>query len=189
MRRWNLIKAIGGLGSSAVMSTHAVVNARAESGLPTDFDPSNKEEVSRFLNELFTQIEELRQFREEVQQGKGKMGELENEIQSLSVPQKEAVKAICRTSQKWNFGIETQHPVDEESDLSTNSNWQRASYKTTVSAEITIPVCCCGGVVYTGKDFDDFDYTQKLEWFYDGSEVKNVTQTVEADSKYYGVVG
>lgn len=176
-KRRRVLKTIGA-GLTGLAMTGTVEASDNDPLTNTDFDPSKREEVLKFLYQTFeysssrsdADIESLRSTLKK----------------RLSTKQKESIGDAW----KDDIGFSVKKTERRGSTTSPDDVQPQAwdSYSYTISTSITIPICPTFPPGCYDAEFAAYDLTHELQWFYSDGEVTSGSATVDGTGHNYAVV-
>jgi hypothetical protein len=210
MERRKFLKTTGTAIGAISATTGTVVgdsgSQRGPSGIDTDFRPSQSSEIGRFVVNI------LNQFESKGNINKNSFQHIEDKLsdkQLHAVGEYLSNNIEMRTYQKKKYSpansdimLQSSQELDNTQNTSTgdagrltatsSGSYQRAEFENDIDAYIEVgPILQYCGLTpcYKTFTFHAFNFSTKLEWFYDNSTVQNAAQHVSGNGNYYGVVG
>lgn len=185
VQRRKFMSSLAGIGSATAISGNLIGEGRANPGSP-EFDPTDEEEVAEYISEFFERVQNRKQRVQSFKKGDAEARGLEEEVRSLSNEQKEAIQEYMENYASIEYNTGFWFSSTENQEVSTTSEWSRGKYTESISAEVTVPN---PNPLLPDPRFHAFDYSQTLEWYYNGDEVKDADVSTTPNGKYYVIVG
>jgi len=179
MDRRSALKLIGSSVATIGSAGLAAAKPGSDPTPDTGFDPSSREETAEFVHNSFKYGEQKSDY---------EVSSLPSDLrEDLTQQQKTAISEYLQSYAELKFEFDTPWSVSSASEDEVSTTSEYAEYSYTISTMISVPVS--GGFYCCYRDeYDAYDFTHSLEWFYEDDEVQSGTATCDGDGNSYGIV-